>query len=335
MKKAQIILMGIAVLLLMVVAGCGQADSTNKENTIEKKQGEKVTTIRFGHTTVPSMLAVAKEEGFFEEEFKKDGIAIEYDKFLSGPPLIEAFAGERLDFGQVGDQPAIQAKANNIKIKAVGVYSSGSKSIGLVVPEGSKINSIKDLKGKKVGVTVGSVGHRLLNAYLEENGLSPKDIQQINLQPPDIKTAIEQKNIDATVTYEPWISTMEEQGIGHQVLDATGLLNSYSLYVVSESFAKNHPEIVERVLKVLDKAEKWSQEHPDKAIEDISKLYGTDKKIVEKSMSRINYDIRLKEEAIDSIGETSKALRENKVIRKDVDVNDLVDASYLEKIGIQ
>lgn len=339
MKKIHAVWFSIIVLLTMLVVGCSQGTATdNLQSSAAKEQEgskEKVTTIRFGHTTVPSMLAVAKEQGWLEEEFKKDGIKIEYEKFLAGPPLIEAFAGGRLDFGQVGDQPAIQARANNIHIKAVGVYSSGSKSIGLVIPTGSQIKSFKELKGKKIGVTVGSVGHRLLYAYLKENGMSPKDIQQINLAPADIKLAIEQKNIDAAVTYEPWISTIEHKQIGHQIADATGLLNNYSLYIVSESFAKEHPDIVKRVLKVLDKAEKWSRENPEKTIEYLSKVYGTDREILVKSTPRINYDIRLTTEAVQSIKDTAAALKESKVIRKDVNVDDLVDASFLKSIGVQ
>lgn len=336
MKKRKNVFIHMAILLILLLVGCGQeTNSEVQQDSGKEEKAKEVTKIRIGHTTVPSMLAVAKEEGFLDEEFSKDGIVIEYNKFLSGPPLNEAFAGERVDFGQVGDQPFIQAAANNIKVKAVGVYSSGSKSIGLIVPTGSEIKSFKELKGKKVGVTVGTVGHRLLNEYLKENGMTEKDIELVNLQPPDLKTTLEQKNIAAAVAYEPWISTIEHEGIGRQIDDAEGILNSYYLYVASETFAKEHPDLLKRLLNVLDKAEKWSQEHPDEAIEHISHFYGIDKEVLKLAVPRINFDIRLTDEAIEAIGKTKEALRENNIIRKDVDLNEIVDKSFLEELKIQ
>jgi sulfonate transport system substrate-binding protein len=295
----------------------------------------KPEKIRFAYQPVHTLLVVANEQGWFKEEFEKDGITFEAVKFIAGPPIIEAFAGDRIDFGLTGDQPALLARANNIDIKAIGVPLSGPKSLALVVPTGSKITKIKDLKGKKVGVTVGSVAHHLLYLYLQKNGLKPTDVKLVNLLPPDIKTSIEQKVIDAAVTWDPWVSIMEDEKSARQIADATGLKLNANVILVSGKFAAAHPDLVKRVLKVLVKSEKWIKKNPEEAITISAKATGNKREIQAKSFAKLNYDIRLTPEVIKSFEQTASFLRESKVLRKDVDVKNLVDASYLKAIGAQ
>ncbi|HWK24627.1 MAG TPA: aliphatic sulfonate ABC transporter substrate-binding protein [Ureibacillus sp.] len=323
MKKWWFILV---LALVSILAACGDEEA----KATEGEKDEKVV-LRFGYTSVYSMLGVAKEQGFLDEEFKDDNVEIEYVQFLSGPPLIESIAGGHLDFGQVGAQPAVQALANGIEISVVGVYSSGEQSLGLVVPTDSDITSFDQLKGKKVGVTAGSIGHRLLNEYLKENNLTNSDIEQINLQPADLKLSLDNGDIDAAVLYEPWISTTEYENIGKQIDDAEGLFNDYSYYIAANEFAEKHPEILERLLKVLHKAEEWSKDNPEETIENLHTFFGTEKEILELAVPRKEYDIEITEGVYTSLQETIDDLLESGVIREEVDVNKLINPTYLEK----
>jgi sulfonate transport system substrate-binding protein len=169
--KRSLIAMGLLICLLLT--GCGNAD------TGAKAEPQKPEKIRLAYSTslTSALIIVAKQMGWFEEEFQKDGIPIEYNKFMNGPPIIEAFGGGRLDVGQVGDQPAIQAKANHIDIKVIGIFCKGiftpeGKYTAVVVPTGSAIKTIPDLKGKKVGVPVGTNYHKAFLYFLKYHGLT-------------------------------------------------------------------------------------------------------------------------------------------------------------------
>lgn len=324
MKKSLFI---FVLAFVSILAACGNGDASSADG---EKNGN--TVLRIGYTSVYSMLGVAKEQGFLEEEFKDDNIEIEYVQFLSGPPLTESIAGGHLEFGQVGAQPAVQSVANGIELSVVGVYASGEEGLGLVVPKDSEITSFAQLKGKKVGVTAGSIGHRLLNEYLKENNLTTADIEQINLQPADLKVSLEQGDIDAAVLYEPWISTVEYENIGKQIDDAEGLFNDYSYYVAANEFAEKHPDILERLLKVLHKAEEWSKDNPEETIENLNAFFGTDKEILKLAVPRKVYDIEITEDVYDSLQETIDDLLESGVIREEVDVKELVNPSYIEKV---
>lgn len=315
----------LTVVLVLVTAGIAAAAPKNPN------------TIRIGYVLSASQgkLLVAKEFGWFEDEFAKDGIKVSIEKFLSGPPIVEAIAGRRLDFGQVGDQPAIQAKTNNNDIKVVGVTSWTVKGEGLVVPFGSEIRTPQDLKGKKIGVPVGSTSHRLLYLLLKANGLGPKDIKEVNLAPPDIKTALVAKNIDAGVLWEPWISTLELENIAQQSADAKGLTVIVNVIAVSSEFAKEYPEAVKRLLKVYAKAEQWIRRNPKKAEEIVARATGFKADIVAKALPKYDYGTALTPEITKSLAQTAHFLKDNRLIRRELDVRELVDTSYLKSIGLQ
>jgi len=336
--KKMVSLMLLIALSILLVAGCGinkDAKLESNKTTGQQSANSKPDIIRFGYQTADVSFIVAKEKGWFKDEFAADGIELKYDKFISGPPMIEAFAGNRLDFGLVGDQPAIQAKSNNIDIKAVGVPISGPKTLGLVVPNGSQITSPKDLKGKKVGVTIGSVGHQLLYLYLQSNGLTANDVQQVNLQPADIKTALAAKNIDAAVTWEPFISTIEYENIGKEIADATGLKQNANLIIVPSEFTKQYPDIVKRVLKVFVKSAAWIKQNPAETIQIVAQDTGIKPEILAITLPKYDNDVQITDEVIKSVQQTATFLRGNNIIRQDIDVNELIDTSYLKAIGAQ
>lgn len=325
----------MVIILTAITTGCGLIHNRSDKGT-NAGQASVSRTIRIGY--LPSMaqaaFIVAKEKGWFKEEFDKDGIVIEYEKFITGPPLMEAFAGNRLDVGFVGDQPVIQAKANNIDLKIVGVCSATEKGAGMVVPAGSEITSPADIKGKKIGVSVGSIFHQILLLYLEENNLKPADIKLVNMNPPDMKTAIATKDIDAAVLGEPWISMIEYEKTGRQIADATGQKLTLNVIAGSTEFIQKNPDTIKRLLNVYDRAAKWLADHPEEGAELIANATGFKKEVVASAISKTVFDVRLTEQVVSSMADTSQYLRKSNTIRKDVDTKDLIDGSFLQESGL-
>ncbi len=161
MKKI-IILLAAAV---MMSAGCS-ADGTGGS-------GETVKEIRIGIQQSLSPLLIAKEKGWFEEAFKKDGIKVKWVEFQSGPPQFEGLAADKLDFSQVGNSPVISGQAAGIDFKEIGLSQDGLKANGILVNKGSGIQSLKELKGKKIAVAKGSSGFDFLYKALDKAGFPP------------------------------------------------------------------------------------------------------------------------------------------------------------------
>jgi len=102
----------------------------------------------------------------------------------------EGLRAKGLDFGSTAGSAALVARANGTPIKIIEVYSKPEWT-ALVVGKNSTINSVADLKGKKIAVTKGTDPYFFLLQSLATEGLSPTDVEIVNLQHADGKTAVE------------------------------------------------------------------------------------------------------------------------------------------------
>ncbi|HZG72820.1 MAG TPA: ABC transporter substrate-binding protein, partial [Chondromyces sp.] len=135
MKKLKIV--GF-LLLLILITGCS-AGASNKKDANAK--GEKVV-VNIGIQQSLTPLLLAREKGWFEEDFSKLGVEVKWTEFQSGPPHFEAMASGRLDFGQVGNSPVISGQAAGIPFKEISNNTDGLKSNAILVQKDSPIKSL-------------------------------------------------------------------------------------------------------------------------------------------------------------------------------------------------
>lgn len=331
-RKRMLSLSAVVILSLSLMTGCGKSNTSAANDKITSS---KNITVHYGYQPGHPQIVVAKEKGWLDEEFAKDGITIELDKFASGPPMIEAFTANKLEFGQVGDQPALQALANGAKIKAIGLYGTSSKTNQLLATTASGIKSINDLKGKKVGVTIGSSGHQVLYKFIDSVGLKPTDLDIVNLQPADIKSALASNSIDAAVTWDPTATQIVNDGTANEIIDGENYKLIVNVIIGNSDFLKEHGDIAERLLKVLDKAQKWIDENQQEALEIVSKDSGFSVDALKPAFDKTDKSIEFTDKSIESIKDTEQYLYDNKIIRKEVNTDDLIDKTYLNNAGLK
>ncbi|TDU16748.1 aliphatic sulfonate ABC transporter substrate-binding protein [Bacillus sp. BK450] len=323
MKKNQMIVIFLS--LLLVLAGCDQA-ADGSEN--------KVKEIRIGIQQSLSPLLLAKEKGWFEQSFEKEGVKVKWVEFQSGPPQFEGLAANQLDFSQVGNSPVIAGQAAGIDFKEIGLSQDGLKANGILVNKNSEIKKVEDLKGKKIAVAKGSSGFDFLYKVLDQAGLSAKDVQIIQLQPDEAISAFENGSVDAWSIWEPFLS-LETIKKGAKLLvngEATDLY-SPGFTLVRTQFADQHPELVVKFLKVYDHAVKWQKAHPEGAVTLYARLKNLDKKVVTQVLNNtepLNKPISKK--IINAQQHTADFQYQTKAIQRKIDVNQVVDNSFIEKM---
>ncbi|WP_372714005.1 aliphatic sulfonate ABC transporter substrate-binding protein [Bacillus safensis] len=311
--------------LLLVLAGCDQA-ADGSEN--------KVKEIRIGIQQSLSPLLLAKEKGWFEQSFEKEGVKVKWVEFQSGPPQFEGLAANQLDFSQVGNSPVIAGQAAGIDFKEIGLSQDGLKANGILVNKNSEIQKVEDLKGKKIAVAKGSSGFDFLYKVLDQAGLSAKDVQIIQLQPDEAISAFENGSVDAWSIWEPFLS-LETIKKGAKLLvngEATDLY-SPGFTLVRTQFADQHSELVVKFLKVYDHAVKWQKAHPEGAVTLYARLKNLDKKVVTQVLNNtepLNKPISKK--IINAQQHTADFQYQTKAIQRKIDVNQVVDNSFIEKM---
>jgi aliphatic sulfonates family ABC transporter substrate-binding protein len=147
-----------------------------------------------------------------EKYFEKLGLDVNLVKFTSGPAQFAALAGGQVDLGWGGMGAFLIARANGQDLRHIGVLMDYNKLEMLVVPKGSPIKSVKDLKGKKVGGVQGSDTHYGLWKLLQREGMSKDAAQFIGMAPPQQVAAFNAGDIDATFVWAPFVAPLINAG---------------------------------------------------------------------------------------------------------------------------
>ncbi len=328
-KKLKLSIVLLSAFILIIFSGCASKTTTA---TTQKENNENLT-VNIGIQQSLGPLLLAKEKGWFEEEFAKSGVKVKWTVFQSGPPHFEAIAANKLDLGAVGNSPVIAGQAANISFKEIALAGDGLKGNAILVRKDSPLHTLADLKGKKIGVAKGSSGFALLYTALAKAGLKPDDVKIIQLQPDEAQPAFETGAIDAWSIWEPFIS-LQTLSKGARILENGESLNAYSpsFLIARSDFTKEHPDLVVRFLKVYEKARLFEKNNRNEAIE----LYANAKKIDKTVIRQVlenneSLNLPINQDIIKAQQTTADFQFDQKAIAKKIDTSKVVDNSYINK----
>ena len=294
---------------------------------------EPLKEIHLDWATYNPVSMILKQKGLLEKEFAKDGISIVWVQSAGSNKALEFLNAGSIDFGSTAGSAALVARINGNPIKSIYVYSRPEWT-ALVTTKDSKISTVADLKGKRVAVTRGTDPHIFLVRALLGAGLSEKDITPVLLQHADGKTALIRGDVDAWAGLDPMMAQAEVEE-GAKLFYRNAAANTWGILNVREDFAKEHPDLVKRVLKVYEEARKYSLSHYDEVKRDFIAVTKLPEAVVDKQLkertelthSKIGAPQR------ESILAAGIALQQAGVIKPDVDVkkvlDDLIDEQYV------
>jgi sulfonate transport system substrate-binding protein len=236
-----------AALSLVLLAGCGRG------------AGDDVQTLHVGSQrggTKAVMLASGVLTG---APYK-----IEWSEFPAAQNLLEAIGGGAVDVGLVGDAPFMFAYQSGGRIRAIGAQHLEQRLFGqlaVVVPSGSKAQTLADLKDKKVATTRGSIGHYLVIRALLDAKLPPDWVKLTFLPPGDAKAAFDSGSIDAWATWAPYLS-VALKGHARTIVDGQNL-DLYGFDVANEDAIAAKGPLLRDFLQREAKALRWAAGHVD------------------------------------------------------------------------
>ncbi|MCH6267655.1 aliphatic sulfonate ABC transporter substrate-binding protein [Neobacillus citreus] len=269
----------LAVIFLLLLSGCA-ASSSNSETS--SKAPNKEIVVNIGVQGKTGILTYARDHKYFEKAFEKEGVKVTWNEFASGPPHFEALASGRLDFGSVGGTPVIAGQSGNVDFKAIGVTADGRKGNSILVPKGSSIKELKDLKNKKIAVAKGSSAYNFLYMALDRAGLTDKDIEIIQLQPDEARPALDNGSIDAWSVWEPYVTTAVFQTGAKELATGEDLnINAPSFLIARTKFTEEHPDLTVLFLKTYEEVRRHYVENLDEVAKEIAQSQKVDVKIIE------------------------------------------------------
>ncbi len=262
----------------MMMSGCG------------KKEAETVT-LNIGFQKY-GLLPVIKARGSLETALEKQHVKVKWVEFTAGPQLLEGLNVGSVSLGEVGEAPPIFAQAANANLVYVANQPAMPTAEALIVQKDSPIQSIKDLKGKRVALNKGSNVHYLLLKLLEANNLKLDDIQVVYLPPADARAAFEKGAVDAWVIWDPFFAAAEQQIGARVIANGENLVKNYQFYMADRKFAEQNPEVVKAVINELNVAADWMTKNQDEAAKILEKPTGLDASILKTSIGRMNLGVQ-------------------------------------------
>ncbi|MFT3967731.1 MAG: ABC transporter substrate-binding protein [Sphingobium sp.] len=304
----------------LILASCGGA---------RRKEGEEVlraATVSKGDSDAELLLRTA---GLTPKDFK-----VSYSRFTSGHLVIEAFNAGSLDYGGFSEIPPAFAAASAVQsFRQIAVLHGDVNNQVVLVPRGSRIQELSDLKGKRVGYVRATTSQYFLIRMLESVGLGWDDIKPMAMTVPDGAAAFSAGSLDAWAIYGfPIQRAIATEG-ARILKTALGFLSGNYL-VAAHVDALADPaksEIIGRYLAQVRKAYGWVAAHQEQWAEVVAKEIGVPLVYVQDQFRRKSaiYSLRpVTEEAIRSQQSVADLFAEQKMIPRKVDVRPLWDDRF-------
>ncbi len=271
MKRRQLISLCLAFFCtLIVTVSCGAAPKSDSGPAGSSPEDTEAIVMGYSNWAGWWPWAIAEQEGLFAA----NNVNVEMKWFDGYIESMEAFATGQLDGNcqTLNDTISFAADAINGEV-AVLVNDNSAGNDKIIVT--AEINTVADLKGKRVAIEEGVVDDFLLSLALEEEGLSRDDVEIVPLETGAAAAAFAAGQVDAVGAFPPfWLTALTREGSKELVTSADFPGAIPDLLVMSQTIIDERPEAVQAIVNTWFDVLAFMEENPEKADEIMAKRAG-------------------------------------------------------------
>jgi NitT/TauT family transport system substrate-binding protein len=290
MTRTAAALVTTALIILAGTCGCLQLPSGN-----EPDRPLEEITVAYSPFESGALFWIAEDQGYF----RQNGLNLTLKKYDSGAEALSSVVNGEADITiGVTEYPLVWRAFQDAPVRAVGTMDKGD--FIYIVARKDRIENIPDLKGKKIGTTVGTVAEFHLGRFLTLHGMSMRDITLVDVKTPEgwVNEVIS-GNIDAISTAQPYAREARNR-LGDNALfwPAQSSQPLFALAISTDGWIEEHPDEVERFLKALVLAEEYAIEHPEEAKKIVQERLNLDPAYMEMVWSQNQFAVTLDQSLI-------------------------------------
>jgi len=273
-------------------------------------------------------LVALRASGRLEKAFAPHHVAVKWIEFVYGLPMVEGINSGDVDVGTVGSTPPIFAQAGGAPSLVYVAYAPQLlHSYALVVPKGSAVRGVRDLKGKRVAVAKGSQGHLFVLKALQDAGLDSAAVQLVYLAYGEARAAFERGDVDAWAVPDPRYADAE-LGAGARAVLEIGKLSvpQYGFYIATRRFAEAYPAALRLLFDQVEAQARYSAAHPAEAAALLADNTKVPLPVWQKAVARVDWGARYPLDAavLDAQQDSAELALRNKLIPRRVVIRDAV-----------
>jgi sulfonate transport system substrate-binding protein len=261
--------------------------AAHRGSTPLAQQARRLKQLKIGYPEGMTNLEVLRSQRLLEERLQPFGVQVTWSSYLSASALIEALSSGTIDFcGGGGTASIFSQAADHVFVRVAKEKYTSPTGEAILVREDSPIQTLADLKGKRIAFQKGSSAHFLTVQALQKAGIAYKDIEAVHLPPAEARAAFERGSVDAWAVWDPYYAAAELQGVARVLATGRDLVSNNSFYLATPSFVKANPRLVAALLDELSRNDAYFTAHRAEAVRLYSSFSGLEPKVVEAVLAR-------------------------------------------------
>jgi ABC-type nitrate/sulfonate/bicarbonate transport system substrate-binding protein len=310
--------------------------ATSAMTVFRPLHAQSLVPMRIATGVDPSFSAfyIAKERGIFE----KNGLDVTLQTGPSGSAMVSFIIGNQIQAALGTEMAGIQNFNLDNNVVVFSEMTRLEKFFGLL---GRNMNSVEEMKGKRVGVARGTGGETFWLAIVEKLKLDPRDYTVINLEAPEMIPAFQRGNIDAFAAWEPWVTraTMALPNVKN-LRDNQGILDGRIFGYLNQGWAEKNRSAATAFVKSLVEATDLVVRDPETAAKTVSSFLKLDLDLTRRLIANNRFDMRLDQASLEGLQLVERQVQSQGKLLKPVDWSRFVSADLLrqvrpEKVGFK
>ena len=267
---------------------------------------------------------LASEKGYF----KNNGLDVTLKSYQNGGETLKAVGDGETQFGVSSETPFVHSVSTGEKLFAIAVTVTADRHVAVIARKDRGISVPEDLRGKTIGVTIGSNGEYFLDIVLRLCGLSGKDINAVDVSPDRMFDKIIDGEVDAIATWNPQKQrTLMALGENGAAFNAEGLYSPSFLIAARQDYVHANPKTVERFVRSLKQASDYIRESPVKAREIVANRIKTDASLLHELTATYRFRLSLDQFFLTTLENQADWMAKNK-LKSPVSPPDFLDSIY-------
>jgi ABC-type nitrate/sulfonate/bicarbonate transport system substrate-binding protein len=257
-------------------------------------------TLVLGFATVPHSLPamVAQEQGFFRDE----GLDVTVKSYASGKAAVAAVLAKEVDIALAADTPIAVTSANNKNLVVLATIMHTYADSKIVVANPA-IHTPHDLRGRRVGVMVGTNTQRFLHALIGSSGMRVNEIVEVPIQTSQAASMLDRGELDAVAIFEPFVAQLSQGGTPARTIMSSGRTWTSYNYAAERALVQGRNGAVVRLLRATDRAIAWSRLHRPQVIALMARRFGINAAMSATILDEFTYALSLDQTLLLSLEE--------------------------------
>jgi len=257
--------------------------------TLSRTARAEAKILRIGTQKGGPILMAERQQRGMEALLNPLGVEVKWLEFAFGPPIMEAIRVGAIDIGYAGDAPPIFAQAAKTDLLYLAAVPASAE--GILLPPGSELKKLSDLKGKRVAFARGSSAHNMTIAAIEKAGLSLSDIQQTPLAPADAAAAFERGAIDAWTIWDPFYAIHEARPGVRTLVTSDGIAEQNSFLLGARSFVEANQNLTREVVAEFTRVCEWAAANKSEVVRLVSEGTGVPLEATQRQIDRYPFRV--------------------------------------------